>query len=392
VTVLWLKSVTAPFVLVFFGCFVSFLVISGFLRLRARVIVYNLAFVFLSFAGFEVYLQIIAAIEARRATPSVQAIAPASVPSTIREGSYLDRFLTDDPELGYRIVPLERKVQSILRRADGSLIYDVEYSLDRHGMRKTEARGYPAVYFFGDSFTFGEGVADDETLPAAFSRISGRPSLNFAVPGYGPHQMLRQLETDWPGATTAEPPLIAVFTLLTGHIERAAGRSPWDTHGPHYEAVGDDAVYRGPFRSEAQGRPNTAEHPAVLRLAQRVLASWRTYQLIDARLQRSENSRHDTDRVRVAAILLKSRKLLRERFHCELVIVLWDTIPSNSKADAAWFAERLKEEQVPFMRISRALPELIEEKYYLSGDGHPRGEAYELVAKPLSSMINPLTH
>ena len=387
----------APFVVFFIACFIATLAASRAFGSPARAVVYNLAFIFLALALFEAWLEIEARIEARRAAlvPTVQAAIPAAAPQTTREGSYLDRFLADDPELGYRILPAQRNLRSILKRADGTLIYDVEYSLDRNGMRQAKPAGPGTVYFFGDSFTFGEGVDDEQTLPAVFSEISGLYCLNFAAPGYGPHQTLRQLELNVPQAVGAPRPSIAIYTLLTGHIDRAAGRSPWDTHGPHYEPAGDDAEYVGPYVPKAAAAQSLSP-PApslAVRLVQRALASWRTYQLVVARLhERSIAAERDADRARLAAILMKSRKLLRERYNTELVIVLWDTIPSNGEADAAWIAAKLEEERFPLLRISEALPELRAESYYLAGDGHPRGAAYELVAKALLPMVQSLAH
>ena len=47
---------------------------------------------------------------------------------------------------------------------------------------------------------FGEGVNDDETLPAYFSADLGYQAnvVNLGFHDYGPHQMLRSLELDFP--------------------------------------------------------------------------------------------------------------------------------------------------------------------------------------------------
>lgn len=151
-----------------FAGFVLLLVLARVTRRAARVIAYNLAFVTLAFGLFEAYLQVEDSIAARHAalTPTARTVSEGT--DNARAGSYLDRFLTDDPDLGYRILPLERRLESVLKRADGSVIYDVGYSIDRNGLRVTAEGKPPAVWFFGDSFTFGEGVEDDETLPAAY--------------------------------------------------------------------------------------------------------------------------------------------------------------------------------------------------------------------------------
>ena len=76
--------------------------------------------------------------------------------------------LRDDSVLGYSAVPGAR-VRAIRKRF-GATLYDVTYTISDQGARVT--RGNPAGetwLFMGCSFTFGEGVSDDETLPAQFS-------------------------------------------------------------------------------------------------------------------------------------------------------------------------------------------------------------------------------
>ena len=51
--------------------------------------------------------------------------------------------------------------------------------------------------FFGGSFMFGHGVENDQTLPYYFVRNSRGTfeGFNFAGEGWGPHQMLSEIET-----------------------------------------------------------------------------------------------------------------------------------------------------------------------------------------------------
>jgi hypothetical protein len=106
-------------------------------------------------------------------------------------------FCADDPELGYRIAPREHIYRRAKTLPGGSQIYDVSYSIDAEGVSTTPAgkgSGAAPVFFFGDSFTFGEGVSNGQTLAAAFARVTEHGTVNFGVPGYGPHHMLRMLE------------------------------------------------------------------------------------------------------------------------------------------------------------------------------------------------------
>ena len=53
------------------------------------------------------------------------------------------------------------------------------------------------INFFGGSQTFGEGLNDDETIPALVQKKTRVHRVyNYAYRGYGPHQMLRMIETN----------------------------------------------------------------------------------------------------------------------------------------------------------------------------------------------------
>ena len=93
-------------------------------------------------------------------------------------------------------------VRVVSRKTVGNqLIYDVDYTISDRRVRVT--RGNPngdTWLFMGCSLMFGEGVNDDETLPAYFSADLGYQAnvVNLGFHGYGPHQMLRSLELDLP--------------------------------------------------------------------------------------------------------------------------------------------------------------------------------------------------
>src|SRR5262245_8045495 len=72
------------------------------------------------------------------------------------------------------------------------VIYDVVYTTGADHFRAVPAADHPerCVLLFGDSFTFGEGVNDDETSAAQIIiKSKGKVTAkNFGVAGWGPHQ------------------------------------------------------------------------------------------------------------------------------------------------------------------------------------------------------------
>jgi hypothetical protein len=134
-----------------------------------------------------------------------------------------------------------------LDRKTGSVIYDIDYTVDEHGNRQViSAPTGTSVAFFGDSMTFGQGLPDAETLPQAFADATGHQLhvLNLAFPGYGPQQFLRALETDMFRQLLTEPRL---FVLLTApwHSERSACKSNFVLQAPRYVMVDGQPAYQG---------------------------------------------------------------------------------------------------------------------------------------------------
>lgn len=326
---------------------------------RGGVFVYNLAFVFVAVGIFETYL--------------------GTLPGGKFEGTYADRrtYFVEDADLGYAVAPREHIASSILKSAEGSIIYDARYSINRYGQRQTSLETVrpkegKAIFFFGDSFTFGQGVNDQDTLPFQFHVISGIRTLNFGVHGYGAHQVLRQLEINRPRTIEPNDPLAIVYTLLPHHLVRAGGRAEWDQNGPRYELVDGTLKYLGPFAG------------AGLPVWERALAH---HCRIYARFWKNKVRRitTNTDRERLLAIVQRIQQLSVSQYHAPLIVILWDV--NKSAADSKWIRGKLQDTEIPTLVLSTSAPKLQSDIYYIPEDAHPTGKAYALVAEALSKFL-----
>lgn len=61
--------------------------------------------------------------------------------------------------------------------------FDVVTTITADGYRAPEAKGNPETLFVGDSFTYAQGVKDEETFPAIYCKSKGISCANLAVPG-----------------------------------------------------------------------------------------------------------------------------------------------------------------------------------------------------------------
>jgi hypothetical protein len=130
----------------------------------------------------------------------------------------------------------------------GVPIYTADYTIDSNLLRETHSvETGPTIVFFGDSFTFGVGLNDAETLPQVFADLRGRKQrvLNLALGAYGPQQFLAELETGrFDGVIGAQPRLF-IFMTAAWHAERTACKPLWAAWGPRYALENGQVVLKG---------------------------------------------------------------------------------------------------------------------------------------------------
>ena len=126
-----------------------------------------------------------------------------------------------------------------LVKPDGRMIYDAIYTIGDDGFRVTplDPTSGDKIVFYGDSFTFGEGLNNDETLPYYVAQLTGRPVKNYGFHGYGVQQPLAILKSDLDTSGS-------VNFLLTApwHAERAACKVFYSAGSPKYEIAADGSV------------------------------------------------------------------------------------------------------------------------------------------------------
>lgn len=184
-----------------------------------------------------------AAVVAALAFGAWQRSQAPQTPVDVRERFYQ---LVDD--VGYLPRANTRMARSEVESR--SFAHDVIYTTGSDHFRATpEAAANPdaCVLIFGDSFSFGDGVADEETYAAQIVRQSqGRVAVhNFAVSGWGPQQFLAGLKSGRFQRSVRCKPTDAVFLMIPSLIWRTAGiTNPWDTNGPRYRLGADGHAAR----------------------------------------------------------------------------------------------------------------------------------------------------
>lgn len=282
-----------------------------------------------------------------------------------------------DADLGFRGKPsITRRVR---KQINDAVVYDHAYSTDEKGWRVTPAPTQPAsrfLAFFGCSFAFGEGVDDDQTLPAQTQfQMPGVRAYNFAYRSYGPQQTLALLQQDGVlRGILREPEGVGVYLFMDGHIQRAIGSmwvtAWWGKNMPYYHFDGRGSLVRdGDFES---GRP----------------LRWRAHQLLAASNivryfgvdfpTRIDSSHRDV----TAAILIEADRAFRSRFPgSPFVVALYPWSKEASEIGA-----RLRAAHVKVLDYSHAFDEQNSpgEQLVIPWDGHPSALAHQRLASRLA--------
>ncbi len=306
------------------------------------------------------------------------------------EGSYRLGYSADHPLLGYG--PRDPNARVTSRKFYGDrMLYDVTYTLkegQRHTPNSNEQSDAWAL-FFGGSFTFGEGLNDDQTLPFFFNEAAGRRYRvrNFGFHGYGPHQALRIVEELVPrdSAFQNAAEKHAFYLLIADHVRRAAGKTSWDHQGPRYQPVGDSVGLAGSFQD---GKPWYFRH----RVVRRVLNVWHNSNLCRLLFRSAAPEISDADVELTTRILLQMNNLLQRQGAAFHLLVEPDYEGAVPGYDA--IAERLQQAGVPVLYVSEVLgnPPPLDPAFYLPVDGHPNAEYNRRVGYALAQTLNQALH
>jgi hypothetical protein len=301
---------------------------------------------------------------------------------TRMEGTIVAGLTHRDDVLGY--AP-NRNAKVTARKLYGDqVIYDVAYTIDAHGLRVTappEASAKECVVFFGDSITFGEGVGDRENFPFLVSlATAGRYAIyNFGFPGYGPHQMLANLQSGRVGRIVQCAPRYFVYLCIPDHAARVSGQDSWDAHGPRFRLLPDGSVVQqGHFDD-----PDPAHNWLTARLRM-VLASSLIWQRFFGRPYRIDAP----DIALLDGVIRQSARVAHERFPgSEFRVILWD---GGDDEKVRLIEQGLSGSNIRLSRMTDAVPDFYHppDRYLLSRhDGHPNAAWHRIMADYLSREL-----
>jgi len=353
------KALPAAFVWVWLIWAIAFFGAAFVLKTEwPRAILFNLAVLAVCLAGAELYFSHI----------------------EIKPPSYSHGYRVSDDLLGFSPA---KGIQAHSKRMIGNdVLYDVTYTIDHDGLRisppwKTDGSA-GSLLFFGCSFTFGEGLQDNETFPyqVGYQSDGEYRTFNFAFHGYGPNQMLSMIEHGMvQRIVDRTTPRYAFYVAIPDHVSRVAGRVSYDNGTPRYVLDGGGNLQPAGHFTEVN--PGAPWRISALTRRLRVSAIYR-------RFSNPESAYVDTDLSIFLAVVVRSKELLTDQYPgLQFQIILW---PYWDEAEIPLYEkvrDGLAKTGIPLHLVEDILPDYKTnpKKYWLSpGDRHPNALANRLVA------------
>jgi hypothetical protein len=137
----------------------------------------------------------------------------------------IKKYRNSDVPLG---LPNQEMIVTAKFIDNNDILYKAKYTFDELGFRKVNPdipyKNHKKILFLGCSFTFGEGLNDNETSAYFFQNLNKKYKvLNYGFPGYGPNDILFDLENNVKKTLgSIESVEIVIYTMLEDHIERAS--------------------------------------------------------------------------------------------------------------------------------------------------------------------------
>ena len=261
----------------------------------------------------------------------------------------------------------------------GALVFDVDYTIDDHLDRMvTSSATGPAVVFFGDSFTFGVGLSDAETLPQQFADLTAGKTrvVNLAISGYSPQQFLREVQTGLKDDVIGPAPTAFVFLTSPFHAMRTACKENWVHEAARFALVEGKLVLAGRcYEGTGLIVDEFLENTALYRLAVRPFMVRLTHADVDLYIR----------------ILAEAVQTAKAKYGVETLVPFVRTAPgylAGTGYDDTSIFEALKSRGVQLVDMTLLDDPAKGLFYSIKGDGHPSGLANRVRARMIADALS----
>lgn len=303
-------------------------------------------------------------------------------------------YWADNNITGYGVLPNVSGKSISRNKRTGEIIYYVTYSTNENGWRKipsSNANSKKCFLFFGDSFTYGEGLNDDETLPFFFGKeMKDYQIFNFGYHGYGPHQALALIlsgEVERVLSDKKCESINALYESLIDHIKRANGFSAWEQgnkNTPKFKTINNQVVW-------INANKNLKEKINLIHELSLTKYGRKSYllKMLDTQTYKFKQEYNEL----YFAILSTMENELKARLNANFTLFLWDTSNLSKDLEKREFEailKWLKNGQMQYFLMSQVADDYKDNrlKYGIHKDDlHPNALANEKIAEFLATKI-----
>ncbi|MAZ44479.1 MAG: hypothetical protein CMF48_04820 [Legionellales bacterium] len=296
------------------------------------------------------------------------------------QGDYFtEDYFVADSVLGY--MPPASSHKRAIYKLGGYPIYDVYYTTDEHGLRVTEGNpnSHLNFIFLGCGMTFGEGLNDADTIANQFSHALGGQYkvLNYGVNGYGPHHILRLIESGKLQEKIENDIGSVYYETSPSHMVRSYVPVDWDLYGPHYTLArdGKEVKYLGHKNSDLTAAIIywLSDHCHLFQLLRNQMTYW---------LQKDKESMMWL----YLNMIKQTKKLVETSLQSEFKVVFWDEPFIVDGEDLTpYIIDFFERESVSYTLASDIFHSQDYSGYVIPYDGHPTARANKIIGQYLAN-------
>ncbi len=294
-----------------------------------------------------------------------------------------------DNSLGWRL-PSDSQIRASIYTPNNSLVYDVVYTTDSRGRRITTKQSLADkpefLLLFGDSTVFSTGLSDSDSLQDNLQTLLPKKALyNYAVFGYGPHQMLELLRKKDFSSEVFQSKGSAIFVILDTHLGRIRGSvdNTWSKGTPCFKLVGK--------KLENQGSLETCM-PLKMKLyslMKNIKKASNTIKLLNPEYP---NQASKEDEALLTAILEESAKLLETKTGAKLSLIFHPLYSNPQSSFNKSLRRALERKNISFIDINFSPePGKTLSSYMIPFEGHPNGAFNKIFASKIANSLPQLS-
>jgi hypothetical protein len=292
-----------------------------------------------------------------------------------------------DPILGFRPKPNSEALNTATFGPE--IVYRRTYHFDADAARVTPLgpAGADTYLFLGDSFVFGQGLPDDETLAAQFAKANGLKvrAINLGVPGNAPNHLVRAFEAGLLDRYAAQSVKAVVTWIIPAQLARVTGDGSWLGSSPRY------VLENGVLRHTGSFNEYRLLHP----IAGAKYLLGELFAFVDAI---GMKQRQDEQVELFVAMMARLQEFSRDKFGAPFVVIYsWPDETSQAGHGESEFAQpmlvgvldRLRKLGIPLISVDRVTGQYDVSRLLFPHDGHPKAFTTEIIAAELKRHLIP---